>query len=133
MGEAKRRKLVGTTTNDRDHEAQCPWCNTRDIVRHVLDHSDDIRMVDGEPVLYLLGGDETRLTVDFGVLAIVGSQSGMKFRVVSFGEDVMTMTPDDLNIRRHGSWIATLAAIREQLDERFGPVRYDPDVPRHQH
>jgi hypothetical protein len=121
MGEAKRRKLAGTVNRE------CPCCNCRKVMLHVLEHEAALNENTGGPVLYHPEDFIDRAVVDFGILQLVSFADG-SVHVLSYGEEVFRMWPDsergegDFDIVRPGRWIGTLASIQADLAERFGPV-----------
>ncbi len=103
-------------------QEDCPCCNVRKVFLNALNHTDELRTVEDQPVIYPTSeGGETAIA-DFGILQITSNLAEVSFTVTTFGEEVFHMTPDGSDVVSPGPWIATLRAIREQLDARFGAV-----------
>ena len=126
-----RHQRRATVTRSHETHAStpdlCPCCNTRKVIIHALEHPQDLRTAAGGPVVYALDEANDCLAADFGVLQIHSFRLAVGRRVVvtAFGEEVFHMTPDSHEVVHPGPWIATLAAIRAQLDARYGPDEHD--------
>jgi hypothetical protein len=109
----------------------CPCCNIKRIVTTLW--PNNLRHHDGSALPYDPDGTQSIAIADFGVLVIEQliepGDADDWIRVTEFGETVMTMgarsSGSKFKLEREGKWIATLTAIREQLEARFGPVDLD--------
>jgi hypothetical protein len=74
--------------------------------------------------------DEDRYTsYDFGIIEIImdpSNEDGVtEISVEGFGAVLMTITPDDIDVRGDGEpapWWMALAGIRAMLDAKYGPT-----------
>jgi hypothetical protein len=89
----------------------------------MLTHSEEIRTKENQPVAYPVDDNGIEAVCDFGILSItqtIGAQPGIT--VSALGKPVMSWAAGGRFTLKDGPWVATLAAIRAQLDQQFGPV-----------
>jgi len=105
----------------------CVCCNARKVLHHLIMRDEPLRAGDGQPVAFSLGGNHDHAVAEFGVLRIELDMKTARFDLYALGERVAWFDPDHF-VSECGSvpppWIYTLAAIREQLDRRLGPVNF---------
>ena len=125
------------TTRSRDDYAStpdlCPCCNVRTVIAHAIEHAKELRTATDRPVVYAMDETSDCVAADFGVLQIrsFSPDVGRRIVVTAFGEEVFHMTPDGYEIVHPGPWITTLAAIRAQLDTRYGLAEQDNGFAAH--
>ena len=123
MNRKQRRASAKTAGHNHDGDNLCPGCNAKAVIRHCLDNK--VTAADGEPVMYHLGtareGELPPAIFDFGLLAL-GLDSSATITVSSYGDEVFRMTPEQVEVDKRGPWVKTLAAIKADLDAKFGRI-----------
>jgi hypothetical protein len=96
----------------------CPCCDARMSFQHAIQH--------GAPTIHgpSCPAEDGTLAVEFGIIRVQECPDG-SFEVSAFGELVMTFDSETYSIIEPGPWLATLSAVRAQLDAKFGPVSPD--------
>jgi len=91
---------------------KCPCCLAKGIMLSALNNCDDVLSEED---------DGTVVVADFGIVQVRHDLDG-RYSVHSYGQEVMRMTPDDLEVIKPGRWINTMVAIKADLEGRFGKV-----------
>jgi hypothetical protein len=126
-----RHQRRATATRSREGHTWtpdlCPSCNTRKVIIHAIEHATELRTATDHAVVYALDDANDCIAADFGVLQIRSFRLavGRRLVVTAFGKEVFNGTPDGSEVIHPGPWIATLAAIRAQLDAQYGPAEQD--------
>jgi hypothetical protein len=101
----------------------CVSCNAMLVLMLTVEHAEAIATAanGGRPVLRE-GEDAGNLIVaDYGMIEITQDMAGGAITVRECGETVFAIDPERGPVAgRWGAWIVTLAAIAQQLEERFG-------------
>jgi hypothetical protein len=95
----------------RPPPGKCPCCLAKGILMSALTNCNDV----------LFEEDGNIIVADFGIVRIRSHLAG-RISVHSYGQEVMRVTPDELEVIKPGRWINTLVAIRADLDGRFGRI-----------
>jgi hypothetical protein len=129
MNRKQRRAAAKTDSHNHDGDPLCPGCNAKAVIQSCLGR--DIKGPGGEPVTYYLGVEpesEVSAIFDFGVLGLRLDHQTAAITVISYGEEVFRMTPERVEIDKRGPWVKTLAAIKADLEARFGKPQRPKDL-----
>ena len=77
---------------------KCPCCLAKAILLNALTNCNDV----------LFKEDGNIVVADFGIVRIRSHLEG-RISVHSYGQEVLRMAPDDLEVIKPGRWINTLA------------------------
>ena len=115
----QRRAQAAASRRENVEPDLCVCCNARKVMQHFIEHGDTV--LDGNNVPLTYQRDDTAI-IDFGVLRIAANLNTTRFEICALSESVAWFDPAHFECERGiQPWVYSLWAIREQLDERFGP------------
>jgi hypothetical protein len=137
MTNTKQCRTSGTDNrSDEENEIHelglCPICNALKIIGIAGNLNPRLKCMDGNDVTYQEEGqDEKTVTADFGVVSVRHAvRPETRLEIFSFGQLVMQGggPAGKVSVLEPGPWLETLAAIRADIEGKFGelPVEHSP-------
>jgi hypothetical protein len=108
---------------NRLRSRHCVSCNAMLVLMLTVEHAEEIAATanGGRQVLRKGDKDGAVVVADYGIIEIAGDLADGGITIRECGETVFMIDPKRGPVEgRWGAWIITLAAIAQQLQERFG-------------